>query len=171
MVPDSTKSLWFAVYTAPRHEKSVSRHLQQRSIEHFLPLYKSRRKWKDGSKVELDLPLFPNYLFVRIDWKERVRVLEAPGVVSFVTGVGGKPATLHEEAIAHLQSGLTLRGAEPHALLFEGQKARICAGPLTGLEGVVLRHKNSLRVVLTIEQIMRSYSIEVASDELELISA
>lgn len=171
MVSDSSKSLWFAVYTAPRHEKSAARHLQQRAIEHFLPLYKSRRKWKDGSKVELDLPLFPSYLFVRIDWKQRVRVLEAPVVVSFVTGVGGKPAELPEEAIASLQSGLALHSAEPHPLLFEGQKARIRSGPLVGFEGVVMRRKNSLRVVLTIEQIMRSYSIEVANDELELIPA
>ena len=58
--------LWFAVYTACRHEKKVSQHLSLRAIEHYLPLYRSERKWRDGSRVTLDLPLFPGYLFVRM---------------------------------------------------------------------------------------------------------
>ena len=70
---------WYAAYTTPRHEKSVARHCGQRSIEHYLPLYNSVRKWSDGSRVTLDLPLFPGYLFVRIKRTERVRVLEVRG--------------------------------------------------------------------------------------------
>jgi hypothetical protein len=66
---------WFAVYTTCRHEKRVGQHLGQREIEHFLPLYRSDRKWRDGSKATIELPLFPCYMFVRIAKFDRVRVL------------------------------------------------------------------------------------------------
>jgi len=161
---------WFAVYTSPRHEKRVGEYLKQREIEHYLPLYHVRRKWRNGSTVTLELPLFPGYLFVHIDRGARVRVLETPGVLSFVGGTGGKPASLPEAEIDALRTGLPLRHAEPHALLTLGQRARICSGPLTGMEGVVVRTKNSLRVVLTVEMIMQSVSEEVDGSELEPVS-
>src|SRR5689334_20609025 len=75
---------WFAVYTTCRHEKRVAHHLEQRSIEHFLPIYRTQHKWKDGTRAMLDLPLFPGYVFVRIEPRARVGVLEVPGVVSMI---------------------------------------------------------------------------------------
>jgi hypothetical protein len=57
---------WFAAYTSPRHEKRVNQQLEMREIEHYLPLYRTQRKWSDGSRVTLDLPLFPGYIFVCI---------------------------------------------------------------------------------------------------------
>jgi transcription antitermination factor NusG len=160
---------WFAIYTSPRHEKRVSQYLKQREIEHYLPLYQVRRKWSNGSTVTVELPVFPGYLFVRIDRSKRVRVLESPGVLCFVCGTGGKPASLPETEIEALRSGLPLRHAEPHPLLTVGQRARIRVGPLTGMEGVVVRKKNSLRVVLTMDMIMQSVSVEVDGSELEIV--
>lgn len=158
---------WFAVYTASRHEKKVAQHLTQREIEFYLPLYKSRRKWSDGSKVTLDLPLFPGYLFVHIRRSERVRVLDVPGALAVVGGNGREPIPLPDEAIDALRNGLHLRHAEPHALLAVGQRARIRSGALAGMEGIVVRKKNGLRVVLTLEYIQRSVSVEVAAEDLE----
>jgi transcription antitermination factor NusG len=162
-------SKWFAVYTAPRHEKRVSQYLSLKEIEHYLPLYRTQRKWSDGSKVTLDLPLFPGYLFVHIERNERVPVLQVPGVLSFVGGTGGQPASLPDAEIDALQTGLHQRHAEPHPLLTAGQRARIRSGPLTGMEGVVVRRKNSLRVVLTMELIQRSVAVEVDEAELETL--
>jgi transcription antitermination factor NusG len=158
---------WFAVYTASRHEKKVAQHLTQREIEFYLPLYLSKRKWSDGSRVTLELPLFPGYLFVHIRRSERVRVLDVPGALAVVGGNGREPVPLPDEAIDALRSGLHLRHAEPHALLAVGQRARIRSGALAGMEGIVVRKKNSLRVVLTLEHIQRSISVEVAADDLE----
>jgi transcription antitermination factor NusG len=160
---------WFAVYTTSRHEKRVAQHLSQREIQHYLPLYKSARKWSDGSRVTLDLPLFPSYLFVRIKRDERVRVLDVPGALAVVSGTGGEPTPLPDQAIEALRTGLHLRAAEPHPLLTVGQRARIRCGALAGMEGIVLRKKNSLRVVLTLEHIQRSIAVEVSGDDLEPI--
>jgi transcription antitermination factor NusG len=160
---------WFAVYTAPRHEKRVGQYLGVKQIEHYVPLYQARRKWSDGTTVTLDLPLFPGYLFVRIDRSQRVRVLQVPGVVSFVGGTGRQPASLPESEIDALRAGLPLRHAEPHPLLTAGQRVRICSGALAGMVGVVVRRKNSLRVVLTMDLIRQSVAVEVDESELETI--
>jgi transcription antitermination factor NusG len=158
---------WFAVFTSPRHEKRVGHHFSLRDIEHYLPLYRSPRKWRNGLKVVLDLPLFPGYIFVRIKRAERVRVLEVPGVLAVVGGPAGEMAPLPEAEIDALRSGLHLRLAEPHPLLTVGQRARIRSGAFAGFEGVVVRKKNSLRVVLTMDLIMQSVAVEVDGEELE----
>ena len=160
---------WFAVYTTSRHEKRVAEHFSYREIEHFLPLYRSERKWKDGSRVTLDLPLFPSYIFVHIAMAERVRVLSVPGALAVVGGTGGEPAPLPDAAIAALRRGLESREAEPHPLLTVGRRARIRCGAFAGMEGVVVKKKNGFRVVLTLEQIMRSMAVEVDEGELELL--
>jgi transcription antitermination factor NusG len=162
---------WFAVYTTPRHEKRVSQYLSQKGIVHYLPLYHVLRKWSDGSTVTLDLPLFPGYIFVRIERRERVRVLEVPGVLTIVGGTGRQPASLPEAEIDALRAGLHLRRAEPHPLLTIGQRARIRSGALAGMEGVVVRKKNSLRVVLTVDLIMQSMAVEVDGSELETLDS
>jgi transcription antitermination factor NusG len=159
---------WFALYTISRHEKRVAVHLGHRDIEHFLPLYRSKRKWKDGSRVTLELPLFSGYLFVRIGRNQRGGVLGVPGAVALVMGTGGEPAMLPDATIQRLRSGLQEREAKPHPLLTAGRRARICSGAFAGFEGVVVRQKNLYRVILTMENIMRSFSVELGVEDLEL---
>jgi transcription antitermination factor NusG len=166
----SQASKWFALYTTARHEKRVAEHLGQRQIECYLPLYRSERKWSDGSRVTLELPLFPCYLFVHIRRKERGSVLAVPGAVTVVGGTGGEPAALPDATIDALRSGLELRHAQPHPLVTVGQRVRIRSGALTGLEGIVVRNKNGFRVVMTLEHIMQSYSVEVDLEDLELLT-
>lgn len=157
---------WFAVYTTSRHEKRVAQHLEQRQIEHFLPVYRAQHRWKDGSRVALDLPLFPGYLFVRIVAHDRVGVLEVPGVVSMI-GAGSRPAALPDFEVETLRAGLDPMRAEPHPLLTVGQRVRIRVGALTGLEGIVVRRKSGFRVVLTLDLLMQSIAIEVDGDDVE----
>jgi transcription antitermination factor NusG len=161
--------LWFAVYTIPRHEKRLAEHFAVRQIEFFLPLYRTLRKWKDGSRIHLELPLFPNYIFVRISRRERVRVLEVPGVLSIV-GCGREPAPLPDSDIEGLRRGIESAKIEPYPYLAAGEKVRINAGPLAGMEGVLIRKKNAFRVVLTISMIMQSASVEVDVGDLEPIN-
>jgi transcription antitermination factor NusG len=160
---------WFAVYTKCRHEKRVVQHLAQREITHYLPLYRAVRSWKSCSQVTLDLPLFPGYVFVNVSGSERVRALQVPGVVTMVGGVDGRPASISEEEIESLRAGLLHRDAEPHPYLTAGQRVRIRSGALSGIEGTVVRVKNGLRVVLSLDLIMQSFSVEVKNEELELL--
>ncbi|MGA8741547.1 MAG: UpxY family transcription antiterminator [Terracidiphilus sp.] len=160
-------SRWFAVYTTCRHEKRIAQHLQQREIEHYLPLYRADRKWRDGSKVTLELPLFPGYIFAHIMRSERGSVLSVPGALAIVGGTGGEPASLPDTAIEALRAGLLERRIEPHPLLRVGQLARVRSGAFAGMEGVVVRKKSGFRIVLTLEQIMQSVAIELDEDDVE----
>jgi len=159
---------WFAVYTCSCQEKRVAQHCSAHEIEHFLPVSQNRRRWKNGCTVLLERPLFPGYLFVKIEKRQRVRVLELPGVHSIV-GRGREPVPLPGEEIEILRRGLDSINAEPCPFLNVGEKARVKRGPLEGMTGVVTRRKNSLRLVLSVDLIMRSVSVEVDSLDLEPI--
>lgn len=162
---------WYAVYTTCRHEKRVAEHLQQREIEHFLPLYVTHRKWRDGSRVMLHLPLFPCYVFVKMGRRERTHVLSVPGVVTLVGGTGGGPAALPETVVDALRLGVAEGRLEPHPLLTTGQQVRIRNGAFAGMTGIVSRRKNGFRVVLTLEQIKQSIAIEMDEADLEPMDA
>jgi transcription antitermination factor NusG len=167
IVPNGTPLLrWYATYVCSRHEKQVLSQLQERNVNCFLPLYRSVRRWKDRRK-ELELVLFPGYVFVRIDLKERLRVLQLPSVVRFVS-FNGQPAALPDAEIEILTRGLAsgIR-AEPHPYLRVGQRVQIRYGPLAGAEGILLRRKDKLRVVLSIDLIMRSVAVEVDEADVE----
>jgi transcription antitermination factor NusG len=157
---------WFAVFTVPRHEKRIEAQFGLRGIENFLPMYEKQRRWKDGSKGMLQLPLFSSYIFARIGCGERVHVLKVPGVISIV-GCGPQPLPVADSYIHFLREGLRCRRIEPCAYLKEGMRVRIHSGMMAGMEGVLLRQKNNLRVVLTLEMIMKSVIVEVDLEEIE----
>jgi len=157
---------WFAVYTTCRHEKRVARHMEERQIEHFLPIYRTEHKWKDGSRVMLDLPLFPGYVLVHIDLRERVGVLEVPGVISMI-GAASRPAPLPDFEVEKIRLSMDPMRVEPHQFLTVGQRVRIKTGALAGLEGIVVRRKSGIRVVLTLSLLMQSIAIEVDGDDVE----
>lgn len=167
VLAEESLARWYAVYTVSRHEKRIAEHCGLREIEHYLPLYRTRRRWKDGTTPILQLPLFPNYVFVRIVPGERVRVLEVPGVLGIV-GYGRQ--SVPDLYIQSLREGTRLGRIEPHCYLDIGDRVRIKAGVMQGLDGILVRKKNGLRVVLTLEHIRQSVAVEIDSDDLEPLS-
>lgn len=160
---------WYAAYTCAQHEKSVAHQLELRSIEHYLPLYERVSRWKDR-RVKLQLPLFSGYVFVRIDLQKRLSVLQVPGVAHLV-GLGGHPTVLPDEEMLALQNTLRDRiHAEPCPYLRVGRPVRIKSGSLRGMEGMLLRKKNTYRFVISLGLIQRSISVEVDSGDIEAIS-
>lgn len=157
---------WYAVYTVPQNEKSVVRHLEGREVESFLPTYESTHVWKNQQRVKVVLPLFPTYLFVRIQSAERSAVLAAPGVIRMVGNSRG-PLPLPESDIEFLRSDFCRERLEPYRDLVLGQTVRVKCGPMQGVQGVLMRKKNSLRFVLTLELINQHAAVEVAAEELE----
>ncbi len=156
---------WYALYTCSRHEKQVAIQLQQRGIDFFLPLYLSRRRWKDR-RVTLQLPLFPGYVFVRTSLQHRIEVLNIPGAARFVA-FNGRPAALPESELLSLRSGLEGVRAQPHPYLKIGRRVRVRSGPLAGTEGILLRQKDHFRLVISIDLIMRSIAVEVDGCDVE----
>jgi transcription antitermination factor NusG len=161
-----TSPRWYAAYTFPRHEKAVADQLKMKAIEAYLPVYEKLSRWKDRT-CRLQLPLFPGYVFVHMALSHRVRVLEVPGVVRMV-GFNGHPAPLPEGEIESLRTYLSHRKAEPYTYLSVGKRVRIHAGPLEGLEGVILRRKGKMRVVVSIDSIQRSIALELEAADVRL---
>jgi transcription antitermination factor NusG len=174
LVPDQHQSQqmasWYAAYTSANREKRVAEQFGQKEIEHFLPLYEVVRRWKDR-RVRLQLPLFPGYVFVRLALSERLRVLQVPGVARLV-GFGDRPVALPEEEIEGLRIGMR-RDVKmgPHPYLSQGRRVRIIRGPLTGMEGILLRKKANLRIVISIELIMRSVVVDVDAMDVRPINS
>jgi transcription antitermination factor NusG len=157
---------WYALYTNARHEKVVARQLEDRHVETFLPLYRTWRRWKDRRK-QVELALFPSYVFVRIEEDNKLRVLKVPGAVSVVS-FNGKMAVLPERDINALRNALENQVyAEPCPYLRVGRKVRVVKGPIAGAEGILLRKKDKCRVVISMNALMRSVAVEVDGADLE----
>jgi transcription termination/antitermination protein NusG len=159
VVPD-TSHRWYAVYTLARHEKAVARHLEERGLSYFLPLYQAIHRWNKRSS-RVSLPLFPGYVFVHTNAQERCKPLQVPGVLRYA-GTGAAPSPIANEEIEALRK-ILVNGKDvgPHPYLSAGQPVRICSGPLAGLCGIIQRTKSGNRFIISVEMIKQSIAIEL----------
>jgi transcription antitermination factor NusG len=157
---------WYAAYTMPRHEKVVADRLVEQEVESYLPLYPAMRCW-NRRRVEVDLPLFPGYVFVRMLLADRSRILSRPGIIRMVS-FNGHPAVLGDEEIGRLRASLTTWKATPFPFLTAGKQVRIRSGPFAGLQGRILRRKGKMRLVVTLELIQSAMLLELDAAEAQL---
>jgi transcription antitermination factor NusG len=154
---------WFAIHVRSNFEHSVSSLLETKGFTVFLPQYRMRRRWADRVKV-LDRPLFPGYLFCRLDCSHPLPVLTTPGVAAIV-GAGKTAIPVDPAEIAAVQavvaSGLA---AQPYPFLKTGQSVYLERGPLAGLEGLIVDLPNECRLVISVSLMQRSLSVEVDRD-------
>jgi transcription antitermination factor NusG len=144
----------------PRHERVAALNLRMRGFEEFLPVYRSRRQWSDRIK-EIDLQLFPGYVFCRFAYDARLAVRTTPGVIAIV-GFGKEPCPVPETEIAAIQAVVASGfAAQPWPYLETGQRVRIEYGCLEGVEGIVVRDKDLCRVVVSVEILRRSVAVEI----------
>ena len=160
---------WFALTAKHQHEPTIARLLSGKGIEVFHPTYAAVRQWKDRKKT-LQLPLFPGYVFFMAERDKRIEVLSTPGVFSIVS-FGDAAAEISGEEIEGIrravEGGVPI---QPHPFLAEGDRVRVTHGALTGVNGILLRHKDAYRLVLSIELLGRSAAVEIDSAMVERIS-
>jgi transcription antitermination factor NusG len=158
---------WYAVYTCVRHEKKVAEQLAAKAVNTYVPLYETTRRW-GHRRATVTLPLFPGYIFTRIALRERLKVLTVAGVVRFVS-VNGQAVPLCDVEIEGIQRGLDAHlRTEPHPYLTRGRRVRVTRGPMSGCEGILVRHKGQMRVVIQLDAIMRAMAVEVDIGDVEL---
>jgi len=153
---------WFALQVRTRQEAGVGEQLKGQGYERFLPFYKVRKRWSDRIK-EMEAPLFPEYLFCRFNPHDRLPILKTPGVIQIV-GFNNTPAAVDENEILSIQR-LVASGVQhqPCPFLTVGDRVRISAGPLLGLEGLLTDIKGSHRLVLSVSLLQRSVAVEIDS--------
>lgn len=157
---DSMQYPWFALRVKSRTEKVVSMIARNKGYEEFLPLYQSRRKWSDRFK-SVEMPLFPGYVFCRLNPEFRLPLLTIPGVMSLV-GIGKIPAPIEEAEISAIRAAIGAGlSAEPYPFLEAGQRVRLAEGPLTGLEGLLVEVRKQHRLVVSVSMLKRSVAVEI----------
>jgi transcription antitermination factor NusG len=160
---------WYALYTRHQHEKMVDQVLTNKGFNTFLPLYATTHNWKDRTKA-LSLPLFPCYVFLKGGIERRLQILTTPGIYGLVSSAG-QPAAIPDieiEAIRRVvESGARV---EAHPYLKCGNWVRVKCGPLTGIEGILVRKKNISRLVLSVEILGTAAAIEVAAFQVEAVN-
>jgi transcription antitermination factor NusG len=151
---------WFAILARTGREKNATLLLESSGYECYLPVIKFTRQWSDRVK-EIEAPLFPGYLFCRMNPHNRLPVLITPGVIQIV-GVGKTPVPVEEQEIAAIQrvgkSGISIM---PWPYLQVGQVARIEDGPLRGMTGIIIKIKSGLKLVLSVNLLQRSVAVEI----------
>ena len=151
---------WLAVYTKPRHEKTVEKELQKKGCEVYLPILKERRKWSDRKKW-VEFPLFRSYIFVRTEIKNALFVLQTLGVVKVVK-FGGEVAVVQDENIEAIK--LMIEGGynpEPLNYFIKGDPVEVKDGPLKGLVGEVIRLDKNDRLLVRVDAIQHSVSVQI----------
>lgn len=155
---------WFACYTRARHEKQVDRQLQERGLETFLPLLPRVSQWKDRKKV-VEWPLFPSYVFVRVEPFDVHRVAGTPGVAGLVK-TNGRPARIDDgelENVRRFARALAGGGVEVEQAPFlaEGEWVEVMDGPFQGVRGIVTERRNQRRVRVGLKAIGQALEIDI----------
>jgi transcription antitermination factor NusG len=151
---------WYAIRVRSNFERIVARNLQDKGFNLFLPTYHERRRWSDRVK-QVEVPLFPGYVFCRLNLENRIPVLNIPGVVQ-ILGQGNRPVpvpTLEIDGIkAILKSDLPYL---PWSSFVVGQRVVVDRGPLMGLQGVLIENRKPHRLVVSVTLLQRSVAVEV----------
>ena len=162
------RSRWYAIRTRSRHEKKIASELCDKGVDHFLPLQTQIHRWSDRSQ-QVEVPLFPCYLFVRTVpvGEARVSVLRTPGVVGFVGGQGnGTP--IPDKQIENIQTILEQKVQFTlHPFLNLNGRVRIRGGCLDGVEGVLVGMNPDSSLVVSVDLLERSVAIRVAGYDVE----
>jgi transcription antitermination factor NusG len=166
----SESSRWYALYLRSRYEKRVYRDLLEKKVETFLPLVKEVHSWSDRKK-KVEEPLFRGYVFVKSNLFDMTLILQTAGVVRFV-GIRGKPSAIPESQIEWLRKIV----GKPDQIRRErylevGERVRVIAGPLVGVEGIIRLANRETRVVISVSSIAQSVSVQVDPEFLERIAA
>lgn len=161
---------WYAVQTSYRCEQRVALGLTRKGFNTYLPLLREVHQWKDRRKA-VDVPAFGGYLFVHYqsNLQNRVKVLETSGVVRLLGGnhTPSRVSDLEIEAVRRtLSSGALCNRWDA---LTPGSMVRVTRGPLAGIQGRLVRIKNSLRLVVAISIFSQAISTELGLNDVEVV--
>jgi transcription antitermination factor NusG len=154
---------WYALRVRMRYEKAVEAALLSKGYEAFLPVYRKKSRWSDRVK-EIELPLFPGYIFSQFDFHHRLPVLTIPGV-AYIIGNRNLPSRVAEHELEGVRrfiaSGLPVL---PCPYLGVGQLVRVKRGALTGVEGMVVESRGLTRLIISVTLLQRSVAVQIERD-------
>jgi transcription antitermination factor NusG len=161
--PDLRSDRWYALYVRSRHEKVVENSLRGKGYSVFSPSYRTKRKRVDRI-AQIEVALFPGYVFCQFDPSKRLPILMTPGVVA-VVGRGNRPDPVDNTEIASIRTVALAGGSvQPWPFLNVGQRIRVQSGPLTGAEGIFLRIQDDFRLIVSVTLLQRAIAVVIEKD-------
>jgi transcription antitermination factor NusG len=157
---------WFVAHTRPRCEKKLVEYCQREGFDSTLPLYKSVKKYR-GKTVTFEKPLFPGYVFLRLQPQQPRQVFQSDYVANMLTVV--------DQAQFQQQLGDILEALETDYEVFlapqiiAGVRVKIKSGPLRGMEGFVEKRSGSTLVLLRLDFISQAAAVKMEATDLELV--
>lgn len=161
-----TSQHWYIAYTLPRHEKAIAQRLTGGSLSCYLPLYSEARSWNQR-RVQLELPLFPCYLFVRMSLDAKTSLLSVPGIVRLLA-VSGAAVIFPDQEMDALQASLNQWSARPYPFHSSGKRIRLRSGPFAGLEGTIQRRNGKRALIVSLDLIQSSMLVEIDTGDAQL---
>lgn len=161
------KEPWHVLHVIANHEKKVARHLAERSLQHYLPLYVERSRWTDRT-VSIERPLFPGYLFVRFLPESRLSVISTPSILRILGD--GETETVDGAEIERIRTALASEYVlRPHSPILMGTRVRICRGIFAGRDGVVMELRRTCTVVIALSATEQCFSLEADLGDIEVL--
>jgi len=151
---------WIAVYTKSRHEKVVIQELEKKNIEAYCPILKERRQWSDRKRW-VEFPLFRSYVFVKIELKNSLYILQTMGVhhiIKFQGNISTIPDGIIQNIKSMIHGGFTVEQVE---YFVKGDEVKVVDGPLKGMEGIVIKIKNENKLVLKVAAIQQAIAVQI----------
>jgi transcription antitermination factor NusG len=159
---------WYAVWTRSRHEQVVRTQLDDKQVPAFLPTLTKWSRWKDRRK-QIEVPLFPGYVFARFDPDQRLAVLKCSGVVSIVS-INGAPAPVPDEEIEGIRTLVTSTlPFDPCPTIRTGTMVEVVHGPLKGVVGRLTRKGTQARLILAVNLIGQGVSVQVDAADVQAL--
>jgi transcription antitermination factor NusG len=158
---------WFALKVRTRAEKTAEDALARRGFETLAPTFVERRKYSDRVK-EKQAPLFPGYVFCKLNWNDRLPVLSTPNV-EYIVGFGTEPTPVPQTELEAVKAVAESAACSPHPFLRLGQRVRLLSGPLADIEGILVGTRPNQRLVVSVELLQRSVAAEIDAAAVRVI--
>lgn len=154
---------WYAIYVNVKHEKKVVQKLLNLQINAYAPIAKKLQQWSDRKKW-VEFPMLSGYVFVNINLSEKEKVLQCPGVFSFIK-FNGIEAKIRDSEINILRS-IELSGYDVTQDLDNFKlldEVEIAQGALKGLTGTIIQLQNTNYIQIQLESLHQSISVKLPS--------
>jgi transcriptional antiterminator RfaH len=155
---------WKVLYTQSLYENKVAQQFDRYHIEYYLPRIELRRQWSDRVK-KLMVPVFPNYIFVRVSNKNRNEVFNAKGVLHYVR-VENRDACITEneiQLIRDIEHNKGMSSVSPYEFS-KGDLVTIRAGLMQGMKGTICEPLGNRRVRLILKELTLEFAIEIPTN-------
>ncbi len=160
---------WVVIKTKSRCEKKAAAYCQGYGFPHYLPMKKSVRSY-GARQFEFTLPLFPGYVFTQIALENKYQLDELWHTAALII----PPESLEQQLIQELNDLRLMLNAIDHGQLKScpeietGKLVKIKHGPLAGMNGIVTRRQDLIRITVNIAMISYSVSVDMNVNDVEL---